>query len=165
MPKGVSKSAKQLKQTTVYVWQLAINRAVKPFHWIYFPQPDIPFFRVGMQSAFSPKLAPKGTTSFYIESTQKITNFPRAEKAFYEVLLQKGIIKKQDKILCSFWRVISPAYAVYNFKRVTAQRHILQWLKRQNCFCGGRYGLWEYSFMERSILQGQALAKQITRIK
>ncbi len=161
VPDAVYRAARQLKHTTVHVWQMAVNRKVPTFHWIYFPQPEIPFFRVGMQSAFSPNLAPKGTTSFYIESTQKITDLKQAEKAFRKALLQKGIIEKQDKIICSFWRTLSPAYAVYNFKRSTAKRHILQWLKRYNCFCAGRYGLWEYSFMERSLLQGQNLAKQI----
>ena len=78
----VTQAAKQLKATHVHVLQLAINRSVKPFHWIYFPQPEVPFFRVGMQSAFSPENAPRNTSSFYIETTQKITDFGTNTKKY-----------------------------------------------------------------------------------
>jgi len=167
IPAGISQAAKQLKSVPVHVLQLAINRAVKPFHWIYFPQPQIPFFRVGMQSAFSPENAPRNTSSFYVETSQNITDFKKAQKAFIKYLSQKGIIEKQDKIICAFWRTLSPAYTLYDFKRSVAQKRIIKWLKAQDCLCAGRYGLWEYSFIERSLLQGKEAASQfiLGRIK
>ena len=161
VPTSITQAAKQLKSTDVHVLQLAINRKVKPFHWIYFPQPDIPFFRVGLQSAFSPQNAPRGTSSFYIETTEKITDFTKAQKAFLKCLSQKGIIEKQDKIVGAFWRTLAPAYAVYDFKRAAAQARITKWLTSKHCFCVGRYGLWEYSFMERNILQGRDVAARL----
>ncbi len=163
VPVSVTQAAKQLRATTVHVWQLAIDRKVEPFHWIYFPQPEVPFFRVGMQSAFSSENAPRNTSSFYIETAEKITDFKQAQKAFFHTLVQKGIIKKQDRIICSFWRTLSPAYSVYDFKRAAAQRLILRWLKTRGSVCAGRYGLWEYSFMERSLLQGKEIAHQLIR--
>lgn len=158
VPRPIQQAARQLTSTTVSVWQLAINRAVKPFHWIYFPDPEVPFFRVGMQSAFSPHNAPQNTSSFYIETTVPLTHRDQVEKAILKTLQQKGIIEKQDKILQQFWYTISPAYAGYDAKRFAAQHRIVQWLKRQACVCAGRYGLWEYSFMERGILQGRDAA-------
>ncbi|MBO7238084.1 MAG: hypothetical protein J6U96_02180, partial [Elusimicrobiaceae bacterium] len=165
VPSAVQQAVKQLKATRVHVLQLAINRAVKPFHWIYFPQRDVPFFRVGMQSAFSPENAPRDTSSFYVETAQKITDFNKAQKAFLNALAQKGIIKKQDKILSAFWRTLAPAYTIYDGKRAAAQRRILRWLTGKNCLCAGRYGLWEYTFMERNILQGRDAAAQFIRGK
>ena len=165
VPPSLTQAAKQLKAVNVSVLQLAVNRAVKPFHWIYFPQENVPFFRVGMQSAFSPENAPRGTSAFYIETTQKITDFQKAQKAFLKHLLQKGIIKKQDKIVCAFWQTLAPAYAVYDLKRAAAQRRILRWLDSKHCHCAGRYGRWEYSFMERSILQGRDAADRFIQGK
>ena len=165
VPASIVQAAKQLRSTPVYVWQVAVNRTVKPFHWIYFAQSDVPFFRVGMQSAFSPENAPRGTSSFYIETSHQITDFKKAEKAFLKCLVQKGIIEKQDKMLCSFWRTLSPAYALYDFKRQPAQCRLVRWLRGKKCLCAGRYGLWEYSFMERNILQGRDAAAQFTRRK
>ena len=165
VPLSVKRAAKQLKSVQVNVLQLAVNRTVKPFHWIYFPQEEVPFFRVGMQSAFSSENAPCGTTSFYVETSQEITDFKKVKKAILKALVQKGIIEKQDKILCSFWRTLSPAYAVYDCQRIAAQRRILSWLVAKNCLCAGRYGRWEYSFMERSILQGRDIADQLVKGK
>lgn len=164
VPVKIKQSAKQLKHTSVHVFQFAIDRKIKPFHWIYFPQPDVPFFRVGMQSAFSPSNAPAGTSSFYVETTQPSIHPRRTQNAILNTLWQKGIIKKQDRILCSFWRTVTPGYAVYDFKRAAAQKQLVRWLQRQHCFCAGRYGLWEYSFIERNLLQGRNLAQQLARI-
>lgn len=165
VPADISRAAKTLKYTTVHVLQLAVKYTGKPFHWIYFPQPDVPFFRIGMQSAFSPENAPEGTASFYVETTQKITDFPRTQRAIFKALVQKGIIEKQDHILDSFWRTISPAYVVYDGNRFAAQKHLLNWLNKQGCLSAGRYGLWEYSFMERSIIQGKQIACRLTQNK
>lgn len=165
VPPAVRQAARQLKATRVHVLQLAVNRAAAPFHWIYFPQADVPFYRVGMQSAFSPENAPHGASSFYIETAQKITDFQQAQKAILKVLVQKGIIEKQDKIVCAFWRTLAPAYAVFDFKRRAARQQVLRWLGSKKCLCAGRYGLWEYSFMERSILQGRDAAEQFIKEK
>ena len=163
-PAAVKQAAQRLKCVPVHVFQFAVNRTVKPFHWIYFPQEQIPFFRVGLQSSFSPYNAPRGTSAFYVETTQPLKNAQAAQKAILNTLQQKGIIKKQDRILCSFWRTLSPGYAVYDFKRAAAQKQLVNWLHTKNCFCAGRYGLWEYSFIERNLLQGRDLARQLTRI-
>lgn len=161
-PFSIKTAAKQLKNTSVYVYNFAINRPVPDMHWIYFPQEDIPFYRVGIQSNFSVKNAPKGTSSFYVETAEKITDFRQAEKAFLKALTQKGIINKQDKVILSFWQQLPTAYAIYDKNRASCTKKILHWLEKNNCFCAGRYGLWEYSFMERSLLQGQDLAKKLT---
>ncbi|MBR3632649.1 MAG: FAD-dependent oxidoreductase [Elusimicrobiaceae bacterium] len=158
LPKHIKQKASKLKSTSVYVFQIAIGRKITPFHWIYFPEPEMPFYRVGMQSAFSPYNAPKGTSSLYIETTQKITPGKATEQAIFKTLCQKGIIKEQDKILFSFWRTLNPAYAIYDKYRLDAVTTITRWLQQQHTLCAGRYGCWEYSFMERSLLQGKEIA-------
>lgn len=165
VPRTVGQAANALKALPIHVLQLAVAQPTKPFHWIYFPQPNVPFFRVGMQSSFSPQNAPQNASSFYIETTQKITDFKKAQKAFLKVLVQKGIIEKRAKILGAFWQTISPAYARYDFKHSAARQRVLHWLSGKNCLCAGRYGLWEYSFMERSILQGREAATQFIQGK
>ncbi len=36
-------------------------------HWIYFPDDDVPFYRVGFPSNFSETVAPPGASSMYVE--------------------------------------------------------------------------------------------------
>ncbi len=160
-PPSVQQAARLLKHTTVHVLNFAINRRIEPWHWIYFPQDQVPFYRVGVQSSFSTHNAPPDTTSFYVETSEKITDFQASQKAIFQDLIQKGIIKKQDKILLSFWQSIPVAYAIYNKDRASATHKILHWLSKNQCFCAGRYGLWEYSFMERSLLQGREIAEKL----
>lgn len=160
-PASIKAQARKLKHTTVEVLNFAIKRTVEPFHWMYFPQEDTPFYRVGLQSRFSPHNAPAGTSAFYVETAQKITDRKSAEKAIFQSLIQKGIINKQDKILLSFWQTLPVAYSVYDTNRAPAVNKILRWLSKNHCFCGGRYGLWEYSFMERSLLQGREIAEKL----
>ena len=74
---------------------------------------------------------------------------------------QKGIIKEQDKILLSYWQTLPVAYAIYDKNRANATHKILGWLNKNGCICVGRYGLWEYSFMERSLLQGRQAAQKV----
>lgn len=160
-PRTIRAQARKLKNTTVHVLNFAIKRAVKDVSWIYFPQADVPFYRVGVQSSFSPRNAPRGASSFYVESADKITDFKAAQKAFFKALVQKGIIEKQDKILLSFWRTLPSAYAVYDKNRAGAVQKIMSWLEQNRCLCAGRYGRWEYSFMERSLLQGRDTAEKL----
>ena len=160
-PADLKAEARKLKHTTVEVLNFAVNRTVEPFHWLYFPQENVPFYRVGMQSSFSPDNAPEGCSSFYVETAEKITDRPKAEKAIFQALIQKGIIDRRDKILLSFWQTLPVAYSIYDKNRAPAVNKILRWLSKNHCFCAGRYGLWEYSFMERSLLQGRDIVKKL----
>ena len=160
-PESVRQSALLLKHTSVHVLNIAINRPALDISWIYFPQKDTPYYRVGVQSAFAQSNAPQGCSSFYVETAEKITDFDAAKQAILKDLSQKGIIKEQDKILLSYWQTLPVAYAIYDKNRANATHKILGWLDKNGCICVGRYGLWEYSFMERSLLQGRQAAQKV----
>lgn len=156
--KRLSAYAKQLQNRSIRVYHLAINRAVKPFSWIYFPDKTDPFYRVGLQSGFSPYNAPEGTSLFYIELPP---DAPPSKRRIWNALVQKGIIKESDKALLSRWQPLPYAYAVYDQHRSRAVRQALAALAKRGCFCAGRYGRWEYSFMESSLLEGKTLAEKL----
>ena len=150
--------ANLLHNRPVLVYHLAVARAVKPFSWIYFPDEKDPFYRVGLQSGFSPANAPKGTSLFYIELP---SGAPKSRRRIWNALVQKGIIKENDEVLLSCWQPLPYAYAVYDKHRLRAVRQALEALAKRGCFCAGRYGKWEYSFMEASLLEGKELAEKL----
>ncbi|HSD10933.1 MAG TPA: FAD-dependent oxidoreductase, partial [Candidatus Binatia bacterium] len=39
----------------------------QPFHWVYFPEEEFPFYRVGIYSNLSPASVPRGASAFYVE--------------------------------------------------------------------------------------------------
>ncbi|MDR1123252.1 MAG: NAD(P)-binding protein, partial [Elusimicrobiota bacterium] len=59
-PPAVKKDFELLKHNSVYVLNLGVSCGTKDGHWYYFPQDKYPFYRAGVQSSFSPALAPRG---------------------------------------------------------------------------------------------------------
>ena len=153
--------ASKLSAQPVTVYQVALRGRPRPFSWIYCPDEKDPFYRVGLQSGFSPNNAPKGTYSVYVELPGRVRPTPAKERQISRALLQKGIISTYDEKLDSFWQYLPYAYVVYDTFRTRTVFRALQSLESYHCFCAGRYGAWEYSFMESSLLQGKSFAKKL----
>ena len=151
---------RKLKSNTVFVFNFAINREVKPAkHWIYFPEDKHCFYRIGFQSSFSSANAPKGTTSFYVEVSAKTNK--GLEQKIIKQMQEIGILEKQDKVLTKLWLKMEPAYCIYNKDREKIVPEIISYLETRGIYTTGRYGNWEYSFMEKSILDSKTLAKTL----
>lgn len=160
--KILSRTTDKLAVQPVTVYNLAVRGPKRtPFSWIYCPDEADPFFRVGQQSSFAPQNAPKDCHAYYIELPGDAPRTPAAEKRVWNALVQKGIINKHDEKLFSFWQFVPYAYAVYDKNRRNAVQKTLERLERRGCLCAGRYGKWEYSFMEKSLLQGLETAKKL----
>lgn len=159
---ALTRAAGKLTVQPVTVYNLAVRGAKKePFSWIYCPDQQDPFFRVGMQSSFAPENAPAGCRSYYVELPGKYPQTKAAETRIWNALVQKGIIDNNDEKLFSFWQFLPFAYAVYDKPRTKTVQQTLTRLEKRGCFCAGRYGNWEYSFMETSLLQGLETAKKL----
>ena len=117
---------------------------------------------MGVQSSFSPYLAPEGNSSFYIELPSHCPPTPQTQKLVLSRLAQKGIIEEKD-VLFSFWQKIPFAYVVYRPQRTPAVAQAQTLLKENGVYLAGRYGRWEYSFIERGFLQGKETAGVLTK--
>ncbi len=150
--------AGHLCAANVTVYQVALQGKPTPFSWIYCPDKQDPFYRVGMYSSFATSNAPKDCYSLYVEIPGSRTV---PERTLWQALQKKGIVKSADKKLFSFWQKIPFAYAIYDKKRTKTVQTVLKKLQQKNCFCLGRYGRWEYSFMETALLQGKEAAQKL----
>ena len=152
--------ALQLEAQPVTVYHLAIARTVEPFSWIYCPDAAQPFYRVGLTSGFAPTSVPGPNTAlFYIELPGLPPTTPQTEQQIWDGLHQKGLVNNDDVKLFSAWQTIPYAYVIFNRKRAEIVPGLLSALEKENCFCAGRYGRWEYSFMERSLIEAWELAQ------
>ena len=158
---ALTKYAAQLVSQPVTVCHLAFKGKAPAFSWVYAPDAKDPFFRVGVQSRFSPRQAPKGCYSLYIELSGKHRPGQTLEKHLEQALLQKGIISRRDVKLFALWQVLTPAYVIYDKKHTPVVSRVLDALAKQNCLCAGRYGRWAYSFMESALLQGKETAEKL----
>ncbi len=158
----LKRSALELEAQPVTIYHLAIARQVEHFSWIYCPDAAQPFYRVGLTSGFAPGSVPeKNTSLFYIELPGLPPTTQKTEQQIWDGLYQKGLVNADDVKLFSAWQTIPYAYVIFNKKRAEIVPPLLAALEKENCFCAGRYGRWEYSFMESSLLQACELAQKL----
>ena len=162
-PAGVKRAAAALRHNTVYVLNLGARGVKSDMHWGYFPGPEFPFYRAGIATNFSKRLAPDGCAAFYIElaTSGEALNLALAETEIIKGLKTCGLIKSTAQIVEKLWLKIPCAYVIYNRERAEALPVIFDWLKSKKVRSIGRYGSWKYSFMEESVKEGLEAAQQI----
>ncbi len=167
-PRGLAEQAGRLDWSVVACWNLGIERtgAADGAHWIYFPDADAPFYRVGVPTNFSSSVAPPGTSSLYVEFGLPRGRRPdreRLEREARAALEREGILQTDDKILASDWIAIDPGYVIFDAERQRVLSEVLPQLAEIGVHLIGRYGAWTYSYMERALLDGLEVARRIER--
>ncbi len=131
------------------------------FHWIYFPDRKIPFYRIGSLSNISYRLAPENNSSIWIEISYR-KNKP--DKSIVDVIIknleQIGLLKKEAIEHISKLN-IPYAYPIYDKNRENIIKEIQSFLKKHNIILAGRFGSWKYSYMEESILEGKKVSLEL----
>jgi protoporphyrinogen oxidase len=157
LPKNVKRAAKNLKAASVRVINLGIKgNAPHNWHWVYYADKKIPFYRVGFYSNISKTAAPKGCYSLYVETNTK-TSAAKVIEALKKLKIINGKIVAEQ--------IIDIPCAYVNFLPCQKQnlKTINAFLSKHNIYPIGRYGKWEYSFIEKNILDAKSLAKEINR--
>ncbi|HUB09039.1 MAG TPA: FAD-dependent oxidoreductase [Myxococcales bacterium] len=161
-PAAAREAAGKLQATVVTYVNVAARGEGPAHHWVYFPEPEFPFYRVGSASAIYPALAPRGTRSFYVEFSHRGTLAGAdAERMALEGLLACGLLRSRDEVLFAFAREIHGAYVIYDRAYAGAKKTILEFLQGAQIESCGRYGNWEYGGMEDAMLGGKAAAARV----
>lgn len=166
LPKDISKLIKNLKCTSTRCINVGLKykkdlpEMIKNVHWIYIPEKKYPFYRVGIYSNVSKKLVPKNCYSLYIE----MSNTKNCDNII-PILKDIGIINSNDEILSLNVIDMKYAYVIFNKERKKVLDKIFNFLKENNIYCIGRYGAWEYSFIEKNIIDAKNLALTLNKIK
>ena len=164
-PDELRHAASKLSAVSVLNINLGIDRPhINDQHWIYFPEDEYVFSRVGFPMNFSDTLAPKDTSSMYIEITHRRGDRLNSGALFERSLLDLhkcGILRKDDRILTRHVIDIDFGYVVFDEHRQTHLQKLIDYLASRNIYTAGRYGRWDYFSMEDSILSGKAAAEQI----
>lgn len=165
LPPGQKELARTLTHVGVLNFNLGISRpGCWPDHWTYFPEPDLPFYRVGVPTNFSDGVAPPGTSSLYVEVTYRPESPPDVESLWPEVLAgleRVGIVRSEREIKVRHVVRIPHAYVVFNEDRARAVPELLSALDERSVLSVGRYGAWEYSSMEKALLDGMETAARL----
>jgi protoporphyrinogen oxidase len=164
-PDTLVAAAEKLHAISVLNINLGIDRPnISDQHWIYFPEDQYIFSRIGFPMNFSGSVAPNGTSSIYIEITHPRNSTPNVQEAFERSIvdLQKcGILVQGDRVLTRHVLDIKFAYVVFDQHRQLHLQNLIDYLESRDIFTAGRYGRWDYYSMEDSILSGKSAAEKV----
>ena len=165
LPDSIAALRKGLRHVSVLDINLGIDSDdVSDQHWVYFPEPEIPFYRVGVYSNFSSDITPSKGSSLYVE----VSYLPNASLNTQDILKRVFDGLKTCRFLKSKYQIIAKnvldipyAYVIYDNFRYKNLPKIMVYLNNHNIFSIGRYGNWKYMSMEDSLLQGKEVAEAI----
>ena len=137
----------QLQHLSTLVVNIVLARRRRHFQWLYLPENDMPFYRVGYY--------PGGEmTAVYLEktvaATERIDN-QGIYRGVVHTLHKTGMIEGQREILFHDLKKIPVSYIVFNKHWPHLVPPALDFLRRQRIFSIGRYGSWNYSSMADDI--------------
>ena len=165
IPDSLKHAAQNLRAISVLNINIGVNRPkVSDQHWIYFPEDQFVFSRIGFPMNFSSSVGPEGTSSIYVEITHQQGQQPDVEEAFARSIadLEKcGILRTGDLILTRHVLDIRYAYVVFDKHRQLHLDNLTAYLESRDIFTAGRYGRWDYYSMEDSILSGKTGAEKV----
>ncbi|HXN05742.1 MAG TPA: FAD-dependent oxidoreductase [Nitrospiria bacterium] len=166
LPNELQESVKRLEYISVYAVNLGVNRPkVSDKHWIYFPEKEFPFYRLGLPSNLSPSMAPEGMSSLSVEVSalpEEAVDPVRLADKVKKGLHKSGILSPYDSIIAEDVRKIHHAYVIFNhdyLKTVPVLRH---YLSQMGIHSIGRYGSWEHTSIEDALVQGKEIARHLT---
>lgn len=157
---------KKLRCNAVVNINLGVDREmINDHHWIYFPEKQYSFYRLGFWhniNAASVKLGCSGLyseVSYLPDRTTKTANPVKTDLVIKQVLDFLKLERKNivtEKIL-----YLDHAYVIYDQWREKNLSALLTSLKEEGIFSVGRFGAWKYSSMQEALLDGRAVADEI----
>jgi protoporphyrinogen oxidase len=139
----------------------ALPDVLKGKSWIYFPEPEFPFYRATMLSEYSPALVPDaGTCSSLLFEVAEPASSPRdpdrVEEAVIGAMLEVGWIPDRERILEIWHRCVEWSYPVPSLGRDEALSRLLPALEAFDVYSRGRFGAWKYEVanQDHTFMQG-----------
>lgn len=135
----------------------------KDKHWIYFPEEEFPFYRIGFSDNFSEHMTPKNCSALYgeIAFTQRDALY-KSDKLKISLKKAKELLNiSKEEIDIEKIIHIDHGYVVYNQWREKNLEKVLRQLSSLDINCAGRYGEWKYSSMQEAVLDGKKAAEKI----
>lgn len=154
-----------LSYNKVLVLNLGFNKKskFKEEHWMYIPEKDINFYRIG----FHDNILNTDKLSMYIEVGYNKDGKINVEKEIEDTLmnLEKiGVIDSETKLIDKSVVVMDPAYVHISGKTTKGVDEVMEELNQNGIHSIGRYGKWIYCSMEDSMLHAKELAESINNV-
>jgi protoporphyrinogen oxidase len=162
-PDAVREAAGDLVWSGSHIVGIGVDRPVESDkNWVYFPEDDVPFYRVTYLSNYSPYLA-AGPDQFSLLTETSTSRFKPEDPEtivdrVVDGLVHTGLLEEDDRSRIVARWLCSPrmSYPVPSVGRDAALGTIQPWLREQGIWSRGRFGGWLYEIgnMDHSCMQG-----------
>jgi protoporphyrinogen oxidase len=163
-------AARELSHSSTISFNIGLRGALRPefrdLHWIYVPDRNIPFYRVGFYSNISNGACAPGHSAAYVEvgvspdQADRVDLVKELQPEVLRWLERLGWIRSKD-VVCIVTHIIRCAYVHHTKNRDRLVHSILERLRKRGVFPIGRYGLWDYTSMEDSMESARAAVLEV----
>jgi protoporphyrinogen oxidase len=166
-------AAGHLHHNNLIVLGLGLKKKIETSRcWIYFPEPDVPFYRATYFSHYSPFNVPNGDTehfsSLMCEVSYRDGECPdqhRLTEDMISALVRNGLLEAADLdlVVSRYVRDVPYSYPIPTLDRDCALETIQPHLLRQGIYSRGRFGAWRYEVgnMDHSVQMGMEAVNNI----
>jgi len=171
------KAAENLHHNGVLVVGIGVKKPTTGTKcWSYFPEKDVPFYRVTNFSFYSPWNVPGGDLSTY-SSFLCETSFSQYKEEDESTIVERtaaGLIKTgylspddRGRIVSRWLYRIDYAYPVPTLNRDKALSVIQPYLEELDIYSRGRFGCWRYEIgnMDHSVMMGVEIVDRLIKGK
>jgi UDP-galactopyranose mutase len=170
VPDAVRRATGDLVWSGSHIVGIGLDRpAGTDKNWIYFPEPDVPFYRVTYLSNYSPYLTPEPDQTILLTETSRSSFKPEPADTIVDRvidgLVATHLMDDGDRDLVASRWLCSPdmSYPVPSVGRDAALGTIQPWLREQGIYSRGRFGAWLYEIgnMDHSAMQGVEVVNEV----
>ncbi len=139
--------------------------------WFYFPDQDVPFYRVTNFAKYAAANVPGSRIdrySAYLTETSYSVHKPVDRGSIVEQVEQglrrSGLVDGQPRVVSTHLRDLPVAYPVPTRDRDDALAVVQPWLMARNIYSRGRFGSWRYEIgnMDHAVKMGIDIARHLT---
>ena len=169
MIKDVPENLLRLSEKLVYTSMICVNIGVKrenisDKHWLYFPENKYVFNRISFPMNFSPFTTPPRRSSILTETTHikgEKAHLEGIKEKVLDGLIEADILKGDDELEVVDATRFEFAYVVYDRDHRRKVRELHEYLLSKGIHPVGRFGLWEYLNMDKTILSGRKVVEEV----
>ncbi|GAB3113425.1 FAD-dependent oxidoreductase [Streptomyces calidiresistens] len=170
-PAPLRTAAGSLRHTTVAMVGLGYRTPTTDARsWLYFPQPDVPFYRATNFSKYAPANVPGAAVDAY-SAWMTETSITAGQDLDRDALVhscdralrRQGLVPEQAPLATAHVEVIPYAYPVPTLGRDEALAPVMPWMEERGIYPRGRFGTWRYEIgnMDHAVKMGIDIARRL----
>jgi protoporphyrinogen oxidase len=170
IPGAVRAAAGQLASSGTHVVGVGLDRpAGTTRNWVYYPEPEVPFYRVTYLSNYSPHITARPGQTLLLTETSTSRHRPIDQATIVprvmDGLVRAGLVEREERPVTTWRRSPAKSYPVPTLGRDRALATIEPWLASHGIRSRGRFGAWRYEIgnMDHSFMQGVEWADAVTQ--